>query len=159
MPEHYSVVLANATGATLPSYITVPPALAAARYFSILVEAEVTMEQFQTITGETDILPYLGLWLNHDEGPGHFNDYHALEMLEDLAEALNDHYPAPEGQRWQPRPQAEFANDPDRMHTLIHALANGLDSEWKINDLGVEACNSLLRDHAIGHYFVAVADA
>lgn len=159
MPKTYHVVLVNAAGNELPDYIGLPPALVEAKRISILVEAELTLEQFQTATGETDILPYLGFWANHDEGDGHFNDYHALELMEDLAEALDQHYPAPEGHCWQPRPQAEFANDPDKMDALLAAMYTGLDSEWKICDLGYEVCSNLTRKGTVDDYFVRVAQA
>lgn len=161
MPKTYHVVLVNAAGAgnELPDTIILPPALAAAKHLSILIEAELTLEQFQAATGKTDILPYLGFWTNHDEGDGHFNDYHALELMEDLAEVLDQHCPAPEGNRWQPRPQAEFAKDPDKMDALLDAMHTGLDSEWKIFDLGGEVCASLTRSGIVDDYFVPVAQA
>ena len=161
MPKTYQIVMVNADGAgnKMPDNIILPQPLAEAKRIFILVEAELTIEQFQAATNKTDILPYLGYWANHDEADGHFNCYHALELLDDLAETLDQHCPAPAGHRWQPRPHAEFANDPDKMDTLLAAMYTGLDSEWKIFDLSGEVYADLTRNGSVDDYFVPVAQA
>ena len=96
-------------------------------YSMMTVEAKVTLDEFEQLTGHRDIKPHIASMVQHCEADFPLYASEALEKIEEIAESLSEST----SENWVPRPEASL--DLDGTCNMIEFLVETLDSDWKFD--------------------------
>ena len=90
------------------------------------VEAVLTIAEFESITGRTDIIPSQGMLMENYLGSGAYDSDQAHSDLDELIDDIGDNPLA----GWSIRPDADLT--PAAYDAMLSCLWSVLDNEWKV---------------------------